>query len=249
MSLNDDESGESSPPSDPPSPKPTANNSQGTHQPKRRIRTRRKKGPSKPPPSTPSATTASTPNTPDNPPDNPDRKPTALPRTIPETPKSTPGSSRKSNQNRQNGSSKQSSPHSSPPDAQDPRLWDWNISDNEILNIPEQHFDLDLDFLQNQQKGLGFSENCQEWLEKLNVFSWQDLVILAPMKNVETLMRSLTIGGYHKHRQDLRKLICFGKICDTTVKQVQPTTKNTRSWHNRYLLRLHNDLPLIPPME
>ena len=103
--------------------------------------------------------------------------------------------------------------------------------------------------MQNQQKGLGFSENCQEWLEKLNVFSWQDLVILAPMKNVETLMRSLTIGGYHKHRQDLRKLICFGKICDTTVKQVQPTTKNTRSWHTRYLLRLHNDLPLIPAKE
>ena len=69
------------------------------------------------------------------------------------------------------------------------------------------------------------------------------------MKNVETLMRSLTIGGYHKHRQDLRKLICFGKICDTTLKQVQPTTKNTQSWHTGYLLRLHNDLPLIPPLE
>ena len=74
-----------------------------------------------------------------------------------------------------------------------------------LLDIPEQEFefDLDLKFLQNSNKGLGFSENCQEWLEKLNIYSWQDLVILAPMKNVKNLMRSLTIGGYHKYRQDL----------------------------------------------
>ena len=73
--------------------------------------------------------------------------------------------------------------HFSPPNAQNPLSWDWGISDNEELGIPEQEFTLNLSFLQNSKKGLGFSANCQEWLEKLNIYSWQDLVIVSSMKN------------------------------------------------------------------
>ena len=62
-------------------------------------------------------------------------------------------------------------------------------------------------------------------------------------------MRSLTIGGYHKYRQDLRKLLCFGKICDPKSRQISPTTNNARYWHQKYLHRLYNDLPLLPSLE
>ena len=72
---------------------------------------------------------------------------------------------------------------------------------------------------------------------------------LAAPKNVENLMRSLTIGGYHQHRKDLRKWICLGKICDPKARQASPTANNTQSWHTKYLLRLHNDLPLLPANE
>ena len=59
-------------------------------------------------------------------------------------------------------------------------------------------------------------------------------------------MRVLTIGGYHKHRQDLRRLLCFGKICDPKSNHVTPSPTNRRLWHTKYLLRLHNDLPFLP---
>ena len=68
-------------------------------------------------------------------------------------------------------------------------------------------------------------------VRKKNIYTWQDLVILAPMKDVEDLMRSLTIGGYHKSRQ------------------TSPTTNNARYWHQKYLHRLHKDLPLLPSLE
>ena len=57
------------------------------------------------------------------------------------------------------------------------------------------------------------------------------------------------IVPYHQYRQDLRKLICFGKICDPKSRQASPTANNTQSWHTKYLLRLHNDLPLLPALE
>ena len=143
----------------------------------------------------------------------------------------------------------QFSTHFSPPNAQNPLTWNWDISDNDELDIPKQEFTLDLSFLQNSKKGLSISANCREWLEKLNIYSWQDLVILSPMKNAENLMRILTIGGYHKYRQDLRKLLCFGKICNPQFKNATPTPNNTRQWHIRYLHRLHNDLPFLPTIE
>ena len=62
-------------------------------------------------------------------------------------------------------------------------------------------------------------------------------------------MRSLTIGGYHQHRQDLRKLLCFSKICDPKSRQTSPTTNNAWYWYTKYLHRLHNDLPLLPSLE
>ena len=67
-------------------------------------------------------------------------------------------------QNKTGKLSMQFSRHFSPPTAQDPFSWNWDISDNEELDIPKQEFTLDLSFLQNSKKGLGFSANCREWL-------------------------------------------------------------------------------------
>ena len=75
------------------------------------------------------------------------------------------------------------------------------------------------------------------------------LFLSRPMKNAESLMRILTIGGYHKYRQDLRKLLRFGKICNPQFKNATPTPNNTHLWHTKYLLRLHNDLPFLPTNE
>ena len=58
----------------------------------------------------------------------------------------------------------QFSTHFSAPNAQNPLTWNWDISDNDELDIPKQEFTLDLSFLQNPKKGLGFSANCREWL-------------------------------------------------------------------------------------
>ena len=65
--------------------------------------------------------------------------------------------------NKTDKSSQQFSTHSSPPKTQDPISWNWNVSGNEkLVDIPEQEFTLDLSFLQNVNKGLGFSANYQE---------------------------------------------------------------------------------------
>ena len=66
--------------------------------------------------------------------------------------------------NKTGKSSMQFSTHFSPPNAQDSLTWSWDISDNEKLDISKQEFTLDLSFLQNSNKGLGFSANCREWL-------------------------------------------------------------------------------------
>ena len=93
-----------------------------------------------------------------------------------------PRISNPSDQNKTGKSSMQFSTHFSPTNVQNPFTWNWDISDNDELDIPKQEFTLDLSFLQNSKKGLGFSANCREWLEKLNIYSWHDLVILSPMK-------------------------------------------------------------------
>ena len=69
------------------------------------------------------------------------------------------------------------------------------------------------------------------------------------MKNVENLMRSLTIRGYHQHRQNLWKLLCFWQNLWPNIQITSPTANNTRYWHQKYLLKLHNDLPLLPTLE
>ena len=151
MLVNDDESGESPPLNDPPSPNPLSG-PKVAQLPNGKPKTRHEKAPPKAPPSTPSVTSPSTPTTPESTADNLDKQPAAKPKIVPETPISTPDSSDKYTQNRPSNSSEQSSPHSSPPNAQDPYSWDWNIDNKELLDIPEQEFDLDQKFSRIQTK-------------------------------------------------------------------------------------------------
>ena len=77
-----------------------------------------------------------------------------------------------SDQNKTGKSLQQLSTHFSPTNAQNPYTWNCDSSDNEELDIHEQEITLNLSFLQNWKKGFGFSANCREWLEKLNIYSW-----------------------------------------------------------------------------
>ena len=61
-------------------------------------------------------------------------------------------------------------------------------------------FTLDQDLLiQSFPQGFNFTEECLEWLPRLGIYTWEDLIFMTEESTVETLMTTLTVDYYYKN--------------------------------------------------
>ena len=98
---------------------------------------------------------------------------------------------------------------------------------------------LSLSFLQDQiPDGLGFSSNCQIWLDKLHIKNWDEFVHLSSSQTIEGLMSWLSVPFYNQHRKDLREFLIFGMIGLDSLSKCYPNYKNSCLWMTGHIFNL-----------
>ena len=123
----------------------------------------------------------------------------------------------------------------------------WSIDPEELSFVQTE--DLNIRFLTGKiPKGLGFSEICTQWLNVLNIHTWQDIISFSPYLDVPTVMKELTVATYHKHCSDIRKLLCFGKLCDEMHPHT-PSIRKKKRWMPKYKNILSATLRYFPSQE
>ena len=72
-----------------------------------------------------------------------------------------------------------------------------NLETDPVASLP-------LDFLQTPlPHGLGFSSDCSIWLDKLSSKTWDEFVSHSLTYTVLSMMSTLSVPVYHRHRKHL----------------------------------------------
>ena len=125
--------------------------------------------------------------------------------------------------------------------------FEWNIQPEELSFI--QAGTLNFKFLTGPiPRGLGFSKSCKVWLDILNINTWKDLVSSSPFLDVHNTMKELTVPTYHKYCSDIRKVICFGKLCKK-MNPNSPSPRRRKRWIHKYKDIISSELRGFPPQE
>ena len=125
--------------------------------------------------------------------------------------------------------------------------FNWKIDDEE-LNLVQANT-LNMRFLTTKiPQGLGLSNSCKVWLDALNIHHWEDLISFAPYIDVQIVMKELTVQTYHKYCSDIRKIICFGKLCKS-MRPETPRLRRRRHWLQKYKNILSSNLRSFPAIE
>ena len=126
-----------------------------------------------------------------------------------------------------------------------PKDYRWEDEDDEpmLQQMGPHLFTLDRELLtQPFPQGFNFTEECLEWLPRLGIYTWEDLIFMAEESTVETLMTTLTVDYYYKNRKDLRILMSFGKICNPRHHRTSPKPNNKQTWMPHLIKQIQHDL-------
>ena len=127
--------------------------------------------------------------------------------------------------------------------------WTFDETDLDPINayFDAQTFSINLNLLCNSvPNGLGFSQNCQEWLTSLKIKTWDDFVFYSFHQSIKRLMLTLSVSTYHHYRQDLRRFLLFGTLCNPDSRDPEPTSLNLQFWMPRYAYILRESLHILP---
>ena len=120
------------------------------------------------------------------------------------------------------------------------------------------HFDspseesLPLDFLQSPlPNGLGLSSKCDEWLDLLNIKTWDEFVYYSSNYTVPSMMSTLTFPVYFQHRKDLNCFLVFGILCQSHYDSLQvfPPLCHYEVWMPCFIALDRLRLSLFPDSE
>ena len=132
---------------------------------------------------------------------------------------------------------------------------DWSVNQSRLdfLNncLVSSALPLPLTFLQDRiPEGLGFSSDCQIWLDKLNIKNWDEFVHVSSSQTIEGLMSLLSVPFYNQHREDLRDFLIFGmSLGQDSPTKCYPNYRNSRLWMTGHILNLRTHLPLFTNYE
>ena len=131
--------------------------------------------------------------------------------------------------------------------------WSVNQSHLDFINNCLVHSALPLpfSFLQDRiPEGLGFSSDCQIWLDKLNIKNWDEFVHVSSNQTIEGLMSLLSVPFYNQHREDLREFLIFGiSLSQDSPTKCYPNYRNSRLWMTGHILNLRKHLPRFTDYE
>ena len=101
-------------------------------------------------------------------------------------------------------------------------------------------------FLASIPNGLGFNQNCQEWLAMLHIKTWDDFVFYSFHQSIKRPMLTLSVSTYHHYHQDLCCFLLFGMLCNPDSRDPEPTCLNLQFWIPRYASILRESLHTLP---
>ena len=120
------------------------------------------------------------------------------------------------------------------PDEEDTAYYP-NLATDSLASLP-------LDFLQTPLPlGLGFSSECSIWLDKFGIKTWDEFVSHSTTYTVHSMMSTLSVPVYYKHRKDLRRFYVFGIFHQSYGQTTYPTVETSSTWipHFTGLLRTY----------
>ena len=126
-------------------------------------------------------------------------------------------------------------PQGSPVDQSSHPSFDWSLGTKEISYLNDHESSFPYAFLQSPYpEGLDFSKDCVVWLNLLNIFTWDAFVYHSTTYTVHSMMSTLSVPFYFKHREDLRLFFLFGIMYRSISSSIYPTIENFPSWKDHY---------------